>query len=143
MAPVLSNDPLASAFAALAQQTLPIPKGRGHGTLSQHKRLDAWNSKVGIRAQAASARLITSAENKQLRQALYLWPWMNAATRKQVNRIIAMLFYVRCKHGLTGFDRTQLSTIQQFQFDRQRVHRTPSAPRRRREKVRASFALLG
>lgn len=143
MSSVLSNDPLATAFAAVAQQTSPIPKGRGYGTLSQHKRLAAWNSKVGIRAQAASARLITSEENKTLRQALYLWPWMDSATRKQVNRIIAMLFYVRCKHGLKGFDRTRLSEVQQFQFDRQRVQRTPSAPRRRREKVRASFALLG
>ena len=148
MSSVLSNDPLTIRLQSLARIPASMTQtGTCYGSRSQRDHAESWNATDGIRAQAFAAGGLSGAENDVLSHALFYWAWLPESDRRDVNRVVTMLFYIRCNNGFENFNRHELSSLVQFQI------KPPKSPkprelwntkraRRGRDRERGSFATL-
>lgn len=148
MSSVLSNDPLTVRLQSLARIPASMTQtGAFYGSRSQRDHAESWNATDGIRAQAFAAGGLSGAENDALSHALLYWAWLPESDRRDVNRVVTMLFYIRRNNGFENFDRNTLSTIPQFQI---KPPKTPKPrelwntkrTRRQRDRERGTFATL-
>lgn len=148
MSAALFTDPLTVRLQSLSRIPLVVKQvGPGFGTPSQQGHVATWNAIDGIRAQASATGLLDSDENNTLAHALSYWPWLPESDRRDVNRVVTMLFYIRCNDGFENFDRNALLAIPQFQI---KPPKTPKPrelwntkrTRRQRDRERGTFATL-
>lgn len=145
MSRALSNDPLTQRLQSLSRIPLVVKQvGSGFGTPSQQGHVATWNARDGIRAQAFAAGLLDWDESNVLAHALNHWPWLPESDRRDVNRIVTMLFYIRRNYGFKNFDRNALTTIPQFQIKppKPRELWNTKRTRRQRDRERGTFATL-
>src|SRR5690349_8990706 len=108
----LSLDPLTICLDHLRRlPTIFVKDGPGHASSSQLAHITAWNAAHGIRIEMHRAGVLSLVDSVCLEQGLSRWPWLGEADRRDVNRAMNMLFFIRKMraNGSPNYNRSQLS----------------------------------
>lgn len=99
---------------------------------SQLAHLQHWNGLDGVRSQASRAGVLTLREAAVLEEALNEWPWQDKHARRDIGRVVNLLFLIRKDPGFDKFDRSRFADYPNLQpCPRTSTRRDRRKPRRR------------